>query len=110
MMRSDVIRKFTVDCDISKLGYGLTFFVHVNAEISKLKKVAEKMERYSELTAVYITTGDHDIVGIGVARDTDHLYEIIEDKISHIDGAEKTITYVSLKKMKDVEKVAVATS
>jgi Lrp/AsnC family transcriptional regulator for asnA, asnC and gidA len=109
MKENGIIRKFTVDCDIAELGYGLTFFVHVSTEISKLKKVAQKMERYSELHAIYITTGDHDIIGIGVARDTDHLYEIIENKISQIDGAEKTVTYVSLKKIKEVEKIAVAT-
>ncbi|MEA1993838.1 MAG: Lrp/AsnC family transcriptional regulator [Euryarchaeota archaeon] len=107
MKEKGIIRKFTVDCDISKLGYELTFFVHVNTKISNLKKVAKRMKSYDELYCVHITTGSHDIVGIGVARDTNHLYEIIENKISQIDGAEKTITYVSLKTMKDKEKIGV---
>ena len=49
MIKNGIIKKFTLDCDLSKLGYELTFFVHVNTEISKLKKVAEEMEKYSEL-------------------------------------------------------------
>ncbi len=109
MMKKGVIKRFTVDCDLPLLGYGLTFFVHVNTKISKLKKVANKMKNYNELYSVHITTGDHDIVGIGVARDTNHLYEIIENKISQINGAEKTITYVCLKEIKDVEKVSAVT-
>ena len=81
----------------------------MDTEISKLKKVAKEMEKYSELYSIHIATGEHDIVGMGVARDTDHLYEIIENKISQIDGAEKTLTYISLKMIKDVEKIDVVT-
>ena len=109
MIKNGIIKKFTVDCDLSKLGYGLTFFVHVDTDISKLKKVAKEMEKYGELYSLHIATGEHDIVGMGVARDTDHLYEIIENKISQIDGAEKTLTYISLKMIKDVEKIDAVT-
>jgi len=109
MIKNGIIKKFTLDCDLSKLGYDLAFFVQVDVDISKLKEVAKEMEKYSELYSIYIATGEHDIFAMGVARDTDHLYEIIEDKISQIDGAEKTITYVSLKMIKDVEKIDVVT-
>ncbi|HDM23020.1 MAG TPA: Lrp/AsnC family transcriptional regulator [Methanomicrobia archaeon] len=109
MVKNGIIRKFTIDCDLTKLGYSLTFFVQVDTEISRLKKVANEMEKYSELYSIHIATGEHDIIGIGVAKDTDHLYEIIENKISQIEGAEKTITFVSLKKIKDVEKISVVT-
>jgi len=109
MVKNGIIRKFTIDCDLTKLGYSLTFFVQVDTEISRLKEVANEMEKYRELYSIHIATGEHDIIGIGVAKDTDHLYEIIENKISQIEGAEKTITFVSLKKIKDVEKISVVT-
>lgn len=102
MTERGVIKGFTVVVDQAKLGYPITFVVELDVDLSKMRAIQQELLHYPELHQVNVVTGDHDILALGVARDIMHLYEIIEEKISNIDGIKATKTLISLKTVKEV--------
>lgn len=107
MIENGVIKGFTVITDQAKVGYPITFIVELDVELPKMKAVQKELTYYPELYQVSVVTGDHDILALGVARDIMHLHEIIEEKISNIDGIKATKTSISLKTVKEVPKCIV---
>ncbi|MBU7031752.1 MAG: Lrp/AsnC family transcriptional regulator [Theionarchaea archaeon] len=99
-----IIRGFTVMVDESKVGYPINFVVELDVELSRMKIIQEELSAYPELYQVQVVTGDHDIHVLGVAKDMSHLYEIIEEKISNIEGIKATKTSISLKTVKETPK------
>ncbi len=104
MTEKGVITGFTVMVDQAKLGYPIDFVVELDVELPKMKAVQKELAQYPELYQVKVVTGDHDILVLGAARDIMHLHEIIEEKISNIDGIKATKTSISLKTVKDIPK------
>jgi Lrp/AsnC family transcriptional regulator for asnA, asnC and gidA len=105
MVEKNVIERFTALTNQEKLGSPMSFVVEIDLEITKMKEIQEKLMEFPELHLIYVTTGQHDIVALGIARDISHLYEIIEEKISHINGVKTTQTSIALRIVKeDVKK------
>ncbi len=104
MTEKEIIKGFTVIIDESKVGYPITFIVELDVELSRMKEIRDELATYPELYQVHVVTGDHDILVLGVARDIAHLYEIIEEKISNIEGIKATKTSLSLKIVKETPK------
>lgn len=102
-----IIRGFTVVVDEGKVGYPVDFTVELDVELPKMKGILKELTLYPELYQVNVVTGEHDVLVLGVARDITHLYEIIEEKISNIDGIKATKTSISLKTVKDIPKCIV---
>lgn len=104
MTEKGIIKGFTVVVDQAKIGYPITFIVELDVDLTKMKEIQEELTGYPELYQVHVVTGDHDILTLGVAKDITHLYEIIEEKISNIEGIKATKTSLSLKSVKEVPK------
>ncbi len=104
LMEKGVIKGFTIIVDQVKIGYPINFVVELNVELSRMKEIQEELMKYPELYQIQVITGDHDILALGMARDILHLYEIIEEKISNIEGIRSTKTSISLKTVKEVPK------
>lgn len=97
-----IIRRFTVDIDESRVGYPISFIVELDVELSRMQQIQEELSAYPELYKIQVVTGDHDIHILGLAKDMPHLYEMIEEKISNIEGIKATKTSISLKSVKDM--------
>ncbi|MBU7024479.1 MAG: Lrp/AsnC ligand binding domain-containing protein, partial [Theionarchaea archaeon] len=80
------------------------FTVELDVDVRNMKQILSKLREYQELYQISVITGDHDILALGMARDITHLYEIIEEKISNIEGVKATKTSISLKTVKEVPK------
>ena len=104
MTEKGIIKGFTVIIDQAKVGYPITFIVELDVDLTKMKEIQKELTEYPELYQVHVVTGDHDILVLGVARDITHLYDIIEEKISNIEGIKATKTSLSLKSVKDTPK------
>lgn len=102
MTEKGIIKGFTVVLDQAKLGYPVTFVAELDVDLPKMKAIQNELLHYPELYQVNVVTGDHDILALGVAKDIKHLHEIIEEKISNIDGIKATKTLISLKTVKEV--------
>ncbi|MGC1121140.1 MAG: Lrp/AsnC family transcriptional regulator [Candidatus Methanofastidiosia archaeon] len=104
LVEKGVIKGFTVVVDQTAAGYLITFMVELDVDVRNMKQILSKLREYQELYQISVITGDHDILALGVARDITHLYEIIEEKISNIEGVKATKTSISLKTVKEVPK------
>jgi Lrp/AsnC family transcriptional regulator for asnA, asnC and gidA len=83
--------------DYTRLGYDITAFLGIYLDKSSLyDDVAAELEKIPEIVAAYYTTGLYSIFIRLVCRDTNHLKEILHDKIQKISGIQRTETSIIL--------------
>lgn len=83
--------------DYSKLGYDITAFLGIFLDKSSLyEEVAEELEQIPEVVGANYTTGNYSIFAKIVCKDTNHLRDVLHDKIQMIQGIQRTETFISL--------------
>ncbi len=83
--------------DYSKLGYDITAFLGIFLDKSSLyEEVAKELERIPEVVGANYTTGNYSIFAKIVCKDTNHLRDVLHDKIQMIEGIQRTETFISL--------------
>jgi Lrp/AsnC family transcriptional regulator for asnA, asnC and gidA len=58
--------------------------------------VSQQLEKIPEVVNVHYTTGIYSIFAKIVCRDTQHLREVLHDKIQKVSGIQRTETFISL--------------
>jgi len=58
--------------------------------------VSQQLEAIPEVVNVHYTTGIYSIFAKIVCRDTQHLREVLHDKIQKVSGVQRTETFISL--------------
>lgn len=97
LKESGLVKGSTVVLDYSKLGYDLTAFAGVYLDKgSSYEKVIKKLERIPEVTEAYYTTGVYSVFIKLVCRNTEHLRQVLNEKIQPIEGLSRTETIISL--------------
>lgn len=92
-----IVKGTTIDVDFSKLGYDVTVFVGIFLEKSSLyDDVFEKLKAIPEITTIHYTTGNYSMFLKMHCRDTNHLKDVLHDKIQKVKGIERTETIISL--------------
>ena len=92
-----VVQGTTLQLDYAKLGYDVTCFLGVYLEKSSLyDQVVQELRQVQEIVKIHYTTGNYNIFLKIHCRDTNHLREILHDKIQFIEGIERTETIISL--------------
>lgn len=83
--------------DYSKLGYDVTAFLGIYLDKSSLySEVLEELRQIPEVVGSHYTTGNYSIFAKIVCRDTNHLRQILHDKVQKIGGIQRTETFISL--------------
>jgi Lrp/AsnC family transcriptional regulator for asnA, asnC and gidA len=83
--------------DYHKLGYDVTAFLGIYLDKSSLyDEVAAQLEQIPEVVEANYTTGIYSIFARIICRDTNHLRQILHDKIQKIQGIQRTETFISL--------------
>lgn len=92
-----IVTGTTLRVDYSKLGYDITCFLGIFLEKSSLyDQVVEELKKVPEIVTIRYTTGNYNIFAKIHCRDTNHLRDILHDRIQRIDGIESTETFISL--------------
>ena len=92
-----VVQGTTLKMDYSKLGYDVTCFMGIYLEKSSLyDNVVNKLKEIPEVVKVHYTTGNYNIFLKIHCKDTRHLRDVLHDKIQHVEGIERTETFISL--------------
>ena len=92
-----VVLGATLKIDYSKLGYDITAFLGIFLEKSSYyNDVAARLEKIPEVVSLHYTTGPYSMYVRIYCRDTNHLREVLHDKIQKIDGVERTESIISL--------------
>lgn len=95
----NIIRGFTLDVDMSKLGLDLVAFIGFTIDGKSYKKIIEKLKNIKEIVELSHTTGNYHMFAKVICKDTKQLKNVLLNKINAIDGIEKTETSISLEKI-----------
>lgn len=92
-----IVQGATLKIDYSKLGYDITAFLGIYLEKSSYyDRVATELEEIPEVVSLHYTTGPYSMYARVYCKDTQHLREVLHDKIQKIDGVERTESIISL--------------
>ena len=102
LVEMGIVQGYNLDIDHTKLGYDICAFLGIYLDKSSLyDDVALELEKIPEIVAAHYTTGLYNIFAKIICRDTDHLREVLHDKIQKISGIQRTETIISLQESID---------
>lgn len=97
-----IVEKTTLKLNYARLGYDITAFIGIFLEKSALyDQVVAKLKEIQEITSIHYTTGNYSMFVKIHCRDTNHLKEVLHDKMQQVDGIERTETMISLEESFD---------
>ena len=97
MEEAGVLGKTTLRINYAAIGYDITAFIGIYLEKSALyDKVLAKLKLIPEITSIHYTTGNYSMFVKIHCRDTNHLKEVLHDKMQQVEGIDRTETMISL--------------
>lgn len=92
-----VVKGAGIIIDPERLGYDVTAFLGIYLDKSSLyDEVSEQLKSIPEIVGANYTTGAYSIFAKIICRDTNHLRDVLHDKIQKIQGIQRTETFISL--------------
>lgn len=92
-----IVKGTTLEIDPTKLGYDITAFIGIFLAKSELyDDVIKKLREIPEIINVHYTTGNYSMFARIHCKDTQHLKDLLHDKIQKVDGIVRTDTMISL--------------
>lgn len=102
MEEAGIVERTTLRLNYSKLGYDITAFIGIFLQKSALyEKVLGELKKIQEITSIHYTTGNYSMFVKIHCRDTNHLKEVLHDKMQQVEGIERTETMISLEESLD---------
>jgi Lrp/AsnC family transcriptional regulator for asnA, asnC and gidA len=81
----------------SSLGFDITAFLGIYLErASVYKEVQEMLESIPEVVELHYTTGAYNMFAKIICKNTEHLREVLHDKLQRVSGVQRTETLISL--------------
>lgn len=97
-----VVAKQQLHVNYESLGYDVTAFLGIYLNRSSLyDDVISGLNKIPEVVGAHYTTGTYGMFVKIVCRDTNHLREVLHDKIQKIEGIQRTETLISLEESID---------
>ncbi|MBK8967689.1 MAG: Lrp/AsnC ligand binding domain-containing protein [Saprospiraceae bacterium] len=97
MEQMGIVVGSSLKVDFQKLGYDITAFLGIYLDKSSLyDDVSAQLEQIPEIVESNYTTGLYSIFAKIVCKDTNHLRQVLHDKIQKIQGIQRTETFISL--------------
>lgn len=92
-----IVQSANLTVDYAKLGYDICAFLGIYLDKSSLYgEVARALKNIPEVVDAHYTTGLYNIFVKIICRDTEHLRTVLHDKLQHIEGIQRTETFISL--------------
>lgn len=92
-----LVKGATLLIDYHKLGYDITAFLGIYLDKSSLyDDVTEQLKSIPEIVEAHYTTGNYSIFIKIRCKDTNHLRDILHDKVQKISGIQRTETFIVL--------------
>jgi DNA-binding Lrp family transcriptional regulator len=95
LLGTGVITGFGPEVDLRRVGYAVSAFVNLQISQGRAPSVGEALVAVPEVIEAWMTTGPSDLICRMVARDNDHLGELIS-KLLEIPGVTRTTTSLML--------------
>ena len=92
-----IVKGAQLKVNYAQLGYDITAFLGIYLERSSYYDEAVKgLEQIPEIVDVHYTTGNYSMFVKIICKDTNHLREVLHDKIQKVPGIQRTETFISL--------------
>lgn len=102
MEEAGIVERTTLRLNYSKLGFDITAFIGIFLQKSALyERVLSELKKIPEITNIHYTTGNYSMFVKIHCRDTNHLKEVLHDKMHQVEGIERTETMISLEESLD---------
>lgn len=97
MEKLGIVKQPRLQIDLHKLGMDVTAFIGVYLVRSEMyDKVVSELIKIEEVVSCNYTTGNYSLFLKIICRDTQHLREVLHDKIQKLNGISRTETLISL--------------
>lgn len=97
LMDAGIIKGSKLDIDYTKLGFDIIAFLGIYLQQSQYyNNVSAQLAEIKEVVESHYTTGVYSIFVKVICKDTEHLREVLSEKIQKIEGIERTETFISL--------------
>lgn len=97
MQEMGVVKGAQLIVDYTKLGYDIQAFLGIYLKESSLyEMVVEQLKQIPEVLSLNYTTGNYSIFAKIICKDTQHLMQVLHDKVQKVNGIERTETFISL--------------
>ncbi len=92
-----IVKTPQLKVNYDKLGYDIVAFLGIYLTKSSMyEDVCDQLNQIPEMLELHYTTGNYSMFAKIVCKDTNHLREVLHDKIQSIDGIQRTETLISL--------------
>jgi len=95
-----VIESFTLQLEPSKIGKNVCISIGLTVNPVLLDEIAKKLSNFDEVSEVYITVGEHNIIAHALIKDNDAFNNFLMNKIYKLEGITKIDINIILKKLK----------
>lgn len=97
MEQMGIVHHPQLQVDYTKLGLDITAFIGVYLIRSDMyDSVVKQLKKIPEILSCHYTTGNYSLFLKIVCRDTQHLREVLHDKLQKVEGINRTETLISL--------------
>jgi Lrp/AsnC family transcriptional regulator, regulator for asnA, asnC and gidA len=97
MERLGIVKGATLIINPAKIGYDMTAFAGIYlVKGSVYLDVIAEVDKIPEIVEAYYTTGEYSIFTKIICKNTNHLREVINEKLQTIEGISRTETIISL--------------
>lgn len=97
MEEMGIIKGSNLLIDPQKVGYDVCAFLGIFLERGSIYKDAvEALKKVKEIVELHYCTGEYSMFAKIICRDTNHLREVLNDKIQAVEGIQRTETFISL--------------
>ena len=97
MEQMGIVKGAQLSIDYAKLGWDIAAFLGIYLDKSSLfDEVAQQLVKIPEVINIHYTTGVYSMFVKILCRDTNHLREVLHDKIQKVTGIQRTETFISL--------------
>jgi Lrp/AsnC family transcriptional regulator for asnA, asnC and gidA len=83
-----------------RVGFKAPATIGIVIEPKRIREAASEISEFPEVSWVAIVSGQFDLIVEAMCRDSDHLTDLIIDRINKVDGVQQTQTFMQLEVIK----------
>jgi len=97
---SETILGYSAEVNPKKVGDRMVALVGVNASSDSFLEVAEALKEVEEVSKLYTSSGDHDLMAEVVTDGNASLHDVVSEEITSLEGVEECHPAVLIERLK----------
>lgn len=98
LLKRGLIKKFTIIINDEALGFSVKSLTGINMDSKLRDNVLNELFKIPEVREIAEVTGRFDILVTMTARSLDEIHQLISEKVGHVEGVQKTETFIEMRK------------